>query len=491
MPLPSISLRSIPGTVAFLGCGDLYADRFCSDSRRIQPGDVFIAVRGHSVDGGAFAASAVRSGATAIITEQPFSDLPVPQCIVRNARVTRAWIAMAQHGFPANRLRIAGITGTNGKTTTAWLLRALLKSAFYRTGLVGTIEYSDGLHARTAALTTPDPEDLAFLLQRMTACDATHCVMEISSHALHQHRCSPLRLAAAAITNITRDHLDYHGSHEAYFASKLQIAELLQPGTPLLLGTDDSGCQAASRLLAHVPQRTFGFAANCDYRVRVECSSAAGQTLLLQLEHGALEITTSLIGNHNALNLLAAAALAQQLQVSDSDIVRGLTEVSEIPGRMESISCGQSFSVFVDFAHTPDGLRQAIDALRPITSQRLIILFGARGDRDRDKRPLMAAAVESADLIFVTSDNPRSEAPAQIIEDICRGFSEESCVQKIADRESAIRSAIFAARPGDSILIAGRGHETIQQIQHRQIHFDDRRVAARILRELVQQGNHQ
>ena len=489
MPLPLISLRSIPGTVAFLGCGDLVSDRFCHDSRHVQPGDVFIAIRGVSVDGRNFAANAVRAGAAAIITDRPLPALPVPQCIVRDSRVTRAWIAMAQQNFPAAHLKLAGITGTNGKTTTAWLLRSILRTAQHRTGLIGTIEYSDGLHSRTAALTTPDPEDLAFLMQRMTACEATHCVMEISSHALHQRRCSPLQLSAAAITNITRDHLDYHGSPEAYLASKLLIAELLAPGTPLLLGTDDPGCRTAAESLADVPRRSFGFAADCDLRVQVRKSDSTGQHLQLQLERGAIEINTPLIGTHNALNLLAAAALAERLEVPYAAIAQGLEDVAGVPGRMEAVTAGQPFSVFIDFAHTPDSLRLAMQTLRPMTSGRLIVVFGAGGDRDRDKRPLMAQAVADAEMIIVTSDNPRTERPQQIIDEICAGFTDTSTVTRCTDRESAIQMALQNALPGDTVLIAGRGHETIQQIQNRQIHFDDRRVAARILRELSAMRN--
>lgn len=485
MPLPIVSLRKIPGTVAFLGCGDVTADRFCHDSRLVKPGDVFIAVRGVSVDGQSFVSNAVRAGATAIITDRPLPGLQIPQCIVRDPRVTRAWIAMAQHDFPAGRLKLAGITGTNGKTTTSWLLRSILRANNYRTGLIGTIEYSDGLHSQNAALTTPDPEEMAFLLQRMTACEATHCVMEISSHALHQQRCSPLQLSAAAITNITHDHLDYHGDFDAYLSSKLLIAQLLTSGTPLLLGTDDPGCRIAANQLSQVPQRSFGFAADCDLRVHVQQADATGQELQLQLEQGTLNVFSPLIGTHNALNVLTAAALAEQLHVPHPIIERGLAEVTCVPGRMEAVIAGQPFSVFVDFAHTPDSLRLAIQTLRSITSQRLIVVFGAGGDRDRDKRPLMAQAVADADVIIVTSDNPRTEHPQQIIDEICAGFEDGSRVTQCKDREAAIQTALKAAKIGDTVLIAGRGHETIQQIQNRQIHFDDRRVAHRILHELL------
>jgi UDP-N-acetylmuramoyl-L-alanyl-D-glutamate--2,6-diaminopimelate ligase len=219
--------------------------------------------------------------------------------------------------------------------------------------------------------------------------------------------------------------------------------------------------------------------------VQVQQADAAGQRLMLDLEHGSIEITTPLIGSHNALNLLAAAALAEQLQVPHAAIVRGLEEVAGVPGRMEAVNAGQSFSVFIDFAHTPDSLRLAMQTLQPITPGRLIVVFGAGGDRDRDKRPLMAQAVANAEIIIVTSDNPRTERPQQIIDEICAGFADTSRVTRCTDREAAIQMALKVAEPGDTVLIAGRGHETTQQIQNRQIHFDDRRVAARILRELL------
>jgi UDP-N-acetylmuramoyl-L-alanyl-D-glutamate--2,6-diaminopimelate ligase len=322
----------------------------------------------------------------------------------------------------------------------------------------------------------------------MTVCGSTHCVMEISSHALHQQRCSALLLSAAAITNITRDHLDYHSSWDDYLRSKLLIAELIQPGVPLLLGSDDPGCRKAAELLHGLPIRSFGFSDECQDRVVILESSAAGQSLLLLLDQDALEVHIPLVGAHNALNALTAAALARQLRVPNDAIVGGLQQLSGVPGRMESIKAGQPFNVFVDFAHTPDGLQQAMATLRPVTHGRIIVVFGAGGDRDREKRPLMAQAVETADLILVTSDNPRSESPLQIIEDICSGFQTTAHVQRSTDRETAIRAAIHSARPGDSVLIAGRGHETLQQVHDRQIHFDDRRVVARILKELTCDG---
>ncbi|MFM7058793.1 MAG: UDP-N-acetylmuramoyl-L-alanyl-D-glutamate--2,6-diaminopimelate ligase [Planctomycetota bacterium] len=484
MPLPVLSLRTIPGTIAFLGCGDLMADRFCSDSRRLQRGDVFVAVRGTTGDGHDFAAAAVSAGAKAVITERPLATIALPQCIVRDTRRTLAWLAMAQQSFPAEKLTLAGITGTNGKTTTAWLLRSILRTALHQTGLIGTIEYSDGRHAETAGLTTPSPEDLALHLRRMTDCGSTHCVMEVSSHALHQQRCSALQLATAAITNITRDHLDYHQTWDEYLRCKLLIAHLLRPGVPLLLGADDPGCRTAADLLTSVPIRRFGFAEDCQDRVVIRQSDHTGQSLLLLLDTERLEVRTALVGAHNALNALAAAALARQLQVPSEAIVSGLEQVSSVPGRMEAVNAGQAFNVFVDFAHTPDGLQQAVATLRPVTQGRLLVVFGAGGDRDREKRPLMAQAVETADVVVVTSDNPRSELPQHIVEEICSGFRTTAHVLRCIDRETAIRTALLAAAPGDTVLIAGRGHETLQQFRDRQIHFDDRRVTLRILKQL-------
>jgi UDP-N-acetylmuramoyl-L-alanyl-D-glutamate--2,6-diaminopimelate ligase len=478
-----VSIRDCPCPVGFLDCGDIEGRQFVCDSRLIRRGDVFVALRGHRTDGHQWASAAVESGAAALVVEQILPQVRVPQAIVRSTRQVWSWLAMAQEGFPERDLRCCGLTGTNGKSTTAWLLRGILRAAGVRTGLIGTLEYHDGQQTRPAGLTTPDAPMLAQLLRQMRQVGTADCVMEISSHALEQQRCSALRLAAAAITNVTHDHLDYHGTFENYLRAKLQIADLLQPGAVLLAGFDEPRLRTAVQQCG-VPVLGFGFDPQWPLSVRIESAGLEGQQLRLRLQGSELSVWTTLPGRHNALNVLAAAGLAELLGFSVAQIRQGLEQGVAVPGRFERIVGAAGYTVFVDYAHTPDGIERAIETARVAGRGRVLVVFGAGGDRDRDKRPLMGAAAAGADEVFVTSDNPRSESPAAIIEAICAGFPAGLAVQRIVDRESAIRAALKSAVAGDVVLILGRGHEQTQWIGERQIAFDDRRVTARLLREL-------
>ena len=486
MDVRSISLRNSLAAVSFVSTGDIVASRFCSDSRRVQPGDVFVALRGTKIDGHHYLEEAIVSGAVGVIVERPSSRITVPQCVVADTRVAFARICMHRLGSPQQTLNIIGVTGTNGKTTTTWLLRSILEMAGRRTGLLGTLEYHDGRIAEPASLTTPDCEQLARYMAQMHHNGATECVMEISSHALSQQRCAGIELKAAAITNISQDHFDYHGDVESYRSAKLKIASILSIDRPLLLGIDSVGCKAVREQLP-VDRRviTFGFDSRADLRVELLHSSSVSQTLLIQLQHSSIEIHTPLVGRHNALNILAAAALADQQGVAANEIRDGLERVGCIPGRMERIDVGQPFQVFVDYAHTTDGIAECVATARKLTTGRVILAFGAGGDRDRSKRPLMAAAARNADLIIVTSDNPRSESPANIIADIVTGFDLLDGVITCIDRQQGIHAALELAEPGDVVIIAGRGHEKNQQIGDRNISFDDRRVTRRLLVELI------
>ena len=486
MEVRSISLRTSLGAVSFVGTGDIVASRFCSDSRQVQPGDIFVALRGSKIDGHQHIDSAIAYGAAGVVVERPSSRIGVPQCIVADTRMAFAKICMECFGSPQQKLNIIGVTGTNGKTTTTWLLRSILETAGRTTGMLGTLEYFDGRISEASTLTTPDCEQLARCLSRMHRNQATDCVMEISSHALHQHRCAGIKLHAAAITNISQDHFDYHGNSENYRAAKLRIATLLEDDKPLLLGIDDSGCQAILKQLpADRKTLTFGIDPSADLRVESLYTTNSSQTLRLQLQNSSIEIETTLPGLHNALNLLAAAALAEQQGIAANHICDGLERVTTIPGRMERVDVGQAFSVFIDYAHTPDSITQCVATARGLTTGRVILAFGAGGDRDRSKRPLMAVAARHADFVVVTSDNPRSESPKQIIDDIVMGFDEASQFVSCVDRQQAIRKAIQLAQPGDVVVIAGRGHEKNQQIGNRSISFDDRRVTRRLLLELL------
>lgn len=480
-----VSIRDSPCPVGFLGCGDLEGRQFVADSREVRRGDIFVALPGGHSDGHDWAVAAVAHGAAGLIVERPLPALPVPQAIVRSTRQVWSWLGMAQQGFPQRDLRLAGLTGTNGKSTSAWLLRSILRAAGVRTGLIGTIEYHDGQQTRPAGLTTPDPPVLASLLRQMRQVRTTDCVLEISSHALVQQRCAALPLSVAAISNVTHDHLDYHGTFENYLAAKLQIAGLLRPEAPLLAGFDDERLRLAVQQLGDVRVLGFGFGSEHQLSVRVESAGADGQRLRLRLQGGEVSVRTSLPGRHNALNVLLAAGMAEVLGVGLDQICSGVEQTGAVPGRFERIGVSCPIQVYVDYAHTPDGIARVIDAAREICAGRLVVVFGAGGERDREKRPLMAVAAAAADEVIVTSDNPRSESPLSIVEEISAGFPAGVSVRRVLDREAAIRAALQSAVAGDAVLILGRGHEQTQWIGSRQIAFDDRRVTARLLKELA------
>lgn len=490
MDVSLLSLRKTLGAVSFVGAGDVLGRRFCADSRRVLPGDVFVAVSGAQQDGHTFISAAVQAGAVAVVSERPHPHIHVPQCIVPDSRAALARIGMALRGQPAKSLTVCGVTGTNGKTTTTWLLRSVLEACGHVSGLLGTIEYSCGRGSVPAVLTTPDAMELADWFSRMKNSGASHCVMELSSHALDQRRCDAVPLAGAAITNITQDHFDYHGNLENYVASKVRIGRCLTPGAPLLVGVDDPGARSVlSMLPGEIPVLTFGMCDSAQLRAEVTAQEICQQTIRLRLQSGSVEIRTPLIGRHNVLNILAAAGLAEILNASRAEIREGIERVEVIPGRMERIDAGQEFRVFVDYAHTPDGLQHSVATARTLTSGRVILVFGAGGNRDRLKRPHMARAAEHADSVVVTSDNPRFEPAAQILEEICSGFRRQADIHVEPDREKAIRLAIRMATSGDVVLIAGRGHETTQQICDRHISFDDRKVVRRLIRERLGTGH--
>lgn len=491
MECSRIALRESLGAVSFVNCGDISVPRVTCDSRKVRPGDLFVAIRGANSDGRQYVEDAIARGAQGILSEMPLPDLAVPQCIVPSSRAAYARLSMAMQANPASQLGIAGVTGTNGKTTVTWLLRAIIEAAGSPAGLMGTIEYSDGIQTEAAELTTPDPDQLSKWFGRMHRNGARYCAMEISSHALDQHRCAALSLSAAAITNLTQDHLDYHKDAAAYRAAKASIVELLQPDQPLLLNADDPGCRL---LVADLPGEReliwFGTSNDCRLRADVVTTDSYGMQLTLSLSQQQLSMRTGLTGQHNVLNILTAAALAERLNLAPEAIVSGIEGVTAIPGRLERIDAGQPFQVLVDYAHTPDGLSKCLQSVRDTTAGRVICVFGAGGNRDRLKRPLMAEAAEPADTVIVTSDNPRDESPMKIIDDICHGFTTHDHVVVCPDRAEAIQRAIHEADAGDSVIIAGRGHERTQQIANRNICFDDRKVVRGILLQWVKHSSY-
>lgn len=482
-----LSLRRIFPAASFVGCADIAVIDAFEQSHRCTPGSLFAALPGTKSHGRDFVVDAVRHGAGAILTDRPVVRAEVPQCVVPDVRQAFAELCQALAGNPSRHLGLVGVTGTNGKTTTTWMIRSLLESAGRPAGLLGTIQYSDGIESAPSRLTTPDSRTLASWLSAMVAKKTRYGALELSSHALHQQRAAGIGLDVAIVTNITQDHFDYHGDLANYTCAKARVFDLVKRGGLVVLNNDDPGCrsiweQAAGRHRT----TTVGLDGDADVDARILQQTAASTTFEVTLGARNIVFRTPLIGRHNVSNALCAIVAADHLGVSHDDIQTGLEALTSVPGRLERISCGQPFQVFVDYAHTDDALRRVIRTLREVTPGRILCLFGAGGDRDRGKRPKMGAAAAHADIAIVTSDNPRTEDPDQILADIVRGFS-NSPVRPlvVADREEAIERALELAEPGDTVLLAGKGHEKVQIVGEEQIPFDDVAICRSRLRQLV------
>lgn len=490
MSVISVSLRDVLPEARFVRSADVVVESVTNDSRRVQPGCVFVAIQGGRSDGHDFVAAAARNGAAAVVVSREIPDLPVPQCVVTCPATAFARLSMVLQQLSPTDLTCAGVTGTNGKTTTTWMLRAILQAARLQSGLVGTIENSDGVSSTPASLTTPVADTLAAQLRAMVDVGSTHAVMEVSSHALVQQRCAAVRFSAAAITNVTHDHLDYHGTAKEYERAKAGIVDLLHADAPLLFNAADPGCL---RIHEYVSRRcpTISFSANgqpAELTAEVLTRTHRSQRLRLHLAQGDAVVRIRLIGQHNVENALAAAGLAEQLGVRLEDIAVGLESVTAVPGRLERVDEGQPFQVFVDYAHTPDAVCKVISTVRKSVPGRLICVLGAGGDRDRSKRALMGHAGGHADVCIVTSDNPRTEDPEKIVEEVAAGVPSDRQLLCETDREKAIRDAFSVAETGDAVLIAGKGHETTQVLSGETLPFDDRLVSRRLLREMVVTG---
>ncbi len=456
------------------GAEDVDVSGVSHDSRKVAEGDVFVAWPGMVVDGHDYAAAAVEAGARALICERPL-ELDVPRLVVADGRAAAALAAHWMEDRPGDALRLAAITGTNGKTTTAFLLRHIL-AARDRAAIIGTLGYvgTDGTaRPETAELTTPGPVEFARRLRASVERGVQAVVFEASSHALHQRRFEGVRLDVAVFTNLSRDHLDYHPDMNAYRAAKLRLLEhLADDGTAVV----NAGDSAWSTIDA---PKTLAFAvgdAAPDVRVdlrAVEVESTLSGTEFTLVQGGwRYPVDLPLIGDFNVENAVAAAAAAIALGHDLSDVVARLRTVSQVPGRLERVVDGL-FTVLIDFAHTPDALERVLWTLRPLVNGRLVVLFGAGGDRDVAKRPEMAAAVSRvADLVVLTSDNPRTEDPEKILDDLEAGLGDVPRIRE-ADRRAAIRIAIGAAEPGDLVLLAGKGHERTQTIGTEKHAFDE------------------
>jgi UDP-N-acetylmuramoyl-L-alanyl-D-glutamate--2,6-diaminopimelate ligase len=452
------------------------------DSRKVTPGGLFFCVTGMESDGHDYAEAAVRSGAVALVCERP-TGLDVAEVLVPDTRAAMAPVAAAFFGHPTRDLRIAGITGTNGKTTTAFLLHDILEGAGIHSGLMGTVKQIVGGVEEAVERTTPESVELQATFRRMEEAGDEACVIEASSHALVLHRCDAIDFDLAIFTNLTQDHLDFHTDMEDYFAAK-RLLFAFDPGSSVVNIDDEYG----RRLAAEFDVITYsadGSAA--DYSAFDIAFDSTGAEFSVESEHGTMSVRTGLPGRFNVANALAALAGAIELGVEPGQAVAALADAGRVPGRFEPVGEGQDFAVLVDYAHTPDSVENVLRAARDITPGRLIAVIGAGGDRDRAKRPLMGRAGSAlADHTVVTSDNPRSEEPEAIIADILEGIPDRGEVTVEADRSEAIRLAVEMAEAGDTVVIAGKGHEQGQEFkQGQKVPFDDREVARQHIRNQV------
>ncbi|HXG33423.1 MAG TPA: UDP-N-acetylmuramoyl-L-alanyl-D-glutamate--2,6-diaminopimelate ligase [Bryobacteraceae bacterium] len=458
------------------------------DSRRIAPGFVFFAFPGARHDGREFAREALERGAVAVVSPLPPPDgFPGPWIQVEHGRVALAVAARNFYGAPDERLHLTGITGTNGKTTTSYLIDSVLRAADKTTALIGTIEYRLAGEVRAAVNTTPESLDIFRLLAELERRGGTHVTMEVSSHALALGRVYGFRFHTAVFTNLTRDHLDFHGTMEKYFAAKCRLFEGAggPPPEVAAINADDAW---GRRIRVAARSRLLRYAIESDADMRAEnvVSSSSGLRFDVGYRGRRLRLESALVGRANVYNILAACCAALSYEVEPEAVVRGIADCRSIPGRFERVEQGQPFLVVVDYAHTDDALRNLIQMAREVVPGRIITVFGCGGDRDPAKRPLMGAvAGQLSHLVVLTSDNPRSEDPLAIMKDARAGLERHPTpFIEEPDRAEAIRRAIREARPGDAVLIAGKGHETYQVLRDRVIPFDDREVARAVLREL-------
>jgi UDP-N-acetylmuramoyl-L-alanyl-D-glutamate--2,6-diaminopimelate ligase len=468
-----------------LGDGpDVDVDALAFDNREVRPGTLFFCVPGFTRDGHDFAPDAVARGAVALVVQRPLG-LGVPELLVEDVRAAMAVAAARFHGDPTAELAVVGITGTSGKTSTTYLVRHVLEATGRRCGLLGSVTSVVGGVEQPAVRTTPEAIDLQATLRAMLDAGDRACAMEVSSHALELRRVDGVHFAAAAFTNLSQDHLDFHPDMEAYFAAKRRLFAEFEVRTPIVVIDDEWGRQLARELPDAV---TVSLERPADWQAVEHCSGLGGNAFTVRSPAGEAAIELPLRGRFNAANALVALAAGHALGLELAPMAAALRDAPAVPGRVQAVDEGQGFALLVDYSHKPGALEKVLLSAREVSSGRVLVVFGAGGDRDRAKRPLMGEiAARLADVAIVTSDNPRSEPPEAIIDEILAGIPAGSAgVERDADRRAAIRRAISLAEPGDIVVIAGKGHEQGQEFAGgRKEPFDDVEVAREALRELV------
>ncbi len=483
-----MQLKTLLGAIPvreIIGPTDRAVESIAYDSRRVQRDGLFVALRGEKSDGHDFIGQAIEKGATVIVAERAEKHHRASCVVVENTRNAMADLAARFYNYPARKLKLAAVTGTNGKTTTTFLIKHICEKAGMRCGLLGTVHYEIGERILPAARTTPESLDLQELLSQIANAGCRGAVMEVSSHALAQERTRGLEWDVAVFTNLTQDHLDYHGTMKNYFEAKTklfeQLAQQQKKKKPVaVINIDDRyGQQLLQRIDKKVSVVTFGMGSSADFRASNYRMEFAGTSYQLDARGKSYLVRVPLIGRFNVANSLAALAAANALGVGLRETVLSLGKSPQVPGRLEIVPAKRQFQVFVDYAHTPDALLNVLKTLRELTPRRLIVVFGCGGNRDREKRPLMGQVVDqNADYAIITSDNPRKEDPDKIIADVEKGFRGNH-FEKITDRAQAISRAIEMAQPRDIVLIAGKGHENYQEFADHTVPFEDIQVARR------------
>lgn len=480
-------LNQLDGIVEVRGLADPSITGVSCDSRAVKPGDIFVAVTGAREDGRKYIPQAIAAGACVVVAEgqAETGDAAVPVVQVKHSARALSEISNLVYGQPSSSLKVVGVTGTNGKTTVAYITHHLMRCVWHRAGLLGTVVYDDGLQSVDADRTTPGANAVQAMLGTMLENGCRGVAMEVSSHGLEQLRVASVQFDVGIFTNLTQDHLDYHGTMDAYYRAKKRLADQMiqqhamggKPGV-MIINTDDSyGRRLAGELEGKLRILTFGFGARCDYRVLKVETLLRGTRFALQAKGREFLVNTPYFGRFNIYNAVAALAAADGLGLNFREAVKNLERAPQVPGRMENVLENRPFRVIVDYAHTPDALANVLATLKELKPARLITVIGCGGDRDREKRPQMGRiACEMSDACLFTSDNPRSEDPQTILREIEAGAQTKN-YRVVVDRAEAIRLVISQAKPKDIILLAGKGHETYQEQNGQKLPFDDRLVA--------------